>query len=445
MPEVVAKGPEGLPPINEAIDTFRDEIAHLDERVAGAQEKPSIGINAGTMDRIEAERERSEILRNDAPRLEALQAAWQDFGGEDIDKAQARVDAIGVTSDASELSGAKVALRVAKNAFYERMEQESKRTHDSDEALTQAVEEYPKHDPWGQTWDATQKLAEMQQELSKDALVYPPKGPKNAKIEELEIKNDDLESEKTRLEQENADLRVRNDNLGNDLLGAYSRLRAQADERVLVGEMDRELEAGLAEREEERESRGWRQKLSSLRPGMLMVRLQNRMADFPKRETGNDDNESEDSKEHGSNRNRNIAILGALALAGAAAVYLGTRGVETNHSALVNLDPPKGGGHGSTPEHFPGKPGMGPGLAEHVGQSFSEAARTAHAGEGWLNQLQQMGFSSEQAQHALPKLLGSKNPEIAKWVYTMADGNPGVSRPGKFSTSTLESIMKLRS
>lgn len=132
-------------------------------------------------------------------------------------------------------------------------------------------------------------------------------------------------------------------------------------------------------------------------------------------------------------------LLGAVAAAG---VYLAYR---------LGHQPSGNGGHG-VQEALPNDSGASTGPVdrsplEHgtpVASEFSDAARTAHNGEGWLNQLRDMNVPESERSGLLKKILESDDPDIKKWVYEMGDGNPGISRPGAIPESVLESIEELR-
>ncbi len=76
--------------------------------------------------------------------------------------------------------------------------------------------------------------------------------------------------------------------------------------------------------------------------------------------------------------------------------------------------------------------------------AFSNEALTISSGEGWIHQLQDMGFTSNEIPGVLKKLANSNDPAIREWVYTMKDGNPGLAKPGQMPANVLQSIQKLR-
>jgi len=121
MPEILNQ--EGLSSRDEAISAFQEEMTDLERRIADAQEFPSVGPRATADDLMKARHERREILDNGEPRLEALREGWRQLGGEEVDAAQAAVDALNFRSDALDHVAAKTRLRDAKNAFYANLQE----------------------------------------------------------------------------------------------------------------------------------------------------------------------------------------------------------------------------------------------------------------------------------------------------------------------------------
>ncbi|MBC7764318.1 hypothetical protein H7Y29_01255 [Microbacteriaceae bacterium] len=150
-------------------------------------------------------------------------------------------------------------------------------------------------------------------------------------------------------------------------------------------------------------------------------------------------------------KSRKLLVAGVGALAVGVVGYMAFRGHDTSgvHDIATgnSFDTPlqdvalpgtgnnAGGGHdmaGSVAQ-----------VADHTSH-FSNEALTAARGEGWNHQLHDMGFSSSEILGVLKKLSKSTDPAIREWVYTMKDGNPGITKPGQIPANVLQSIQKLR-
>lgn len=146
-------------------------------------------------------------------------------------------------------------------------------------------------------------------------------------------------------------------------------------------------------------------------------------------------------KWRGSRRSTKIAI-GVVAIAAAAG--LAKLGYDFFNDPNVDPSNTPNGSGSDLPKPKPQDVDPGT-LPAPKPESFSDAARTIDNGEGWLNQLKDMGFTDREAQNALEKILNSDDPGIKEWTYRMGDGNPGLSHPGTMPQSVLESIQKLKS
>lgn len=147
---------------------------------------------------------------------------------------------------------------------------------------------------------------------------------------------------------------------------------------------------------------------------------------------------------------KNLKILFG-AVAGVAIVYfghkLGTDFINSfgDHSTAVDIANQTVGNADGGNLVAPSLPSIeGSGQDWGGGSEYSEAAQTATAGEGWYQQLTDMGIPSNEQPAMLQKILDSSDPELRSWVYTMSDGNPGIARTDTFSDGVLKSIQKLR-
>jgi hypothetical protein len=150
------------------------------------------------------------------------------------------------------------------------------------------------------------------------------------------------------------------------------------------------------------------------------------------------DNDKDPERKTGKKSSRRATIigLGIVGLVGGAIAWRygllsggGGGHVDPNHL------PPAGGG--TVTEHVP------PSGSSVSPETFSDAAHTVTPGEGWLSELEQLNIPADQRPAMLQKLLDSKDPKIMGWVYTMQDGNPGISHPGQIPSDVLESIKNL--
>ncbi len=82
------------------------------------------------------------------------------------------------------------------------------------------------------------------------------------------------------------------------------------------------------------------------------------------------------------------------------------------------------------------------GIGEAI--TFSADALTVVKGEGWTRTLTEAGVEPNEISSLLKKLLTTTDPAIKEWVYTMKDGNPGISHSGQMPADVLQSIMKMR-
>jgi len=122
-PEVIEKNPNGLPPRDEAINTVRGEINNLETELNEAEARVSTpGFRATANDIIQNRENLRNLRETNGPRLEGLQSMWEEFGGPEIDRAQAAVDALNFKSDANDRVAATLGLRDAKDAFYAKLE-----------------------------------------------------------------------------------------------------------------------------------------------------------------------------------------------------------------------------------------------------------------------------------------------------------------------------------
>lgn len=78
---------------------------------------------------------------------------------------------------------------------------------------------------------------------------------------------------------------------------------------------------------------------------------------------------------------------------------------------------------------------------------FNRESRVVDEGEGWGQELRQMGVTEEEIPSKLEKLLKTEDSKIREWVYTYTnpDGTvePRITKPGEIPVSVLESIKNL--
>lgn len=136
-----------------------------------------------------------------------------------------------------------------------------------------------------------------------------------------------------------------------------------------------------------------------------------------------------------------IALVGTMAIAGATvAAYIG---IKQNGSSSEHVD--------ARPDRVAAAPAVvnteKPEKQEATPPKFNKEARTAEENEGWISQLEDMGFTQAEIPSTLKKLLEVEDPEVREWVYERvnAEGEiePGIARPGNIPVSVLESIQKL--
>lgn len=147
-----------------------------------------------------------------------------------------------------------------------------------------------------------------------------------------------------------------------------------------------------------------------------------------------------DEEKKGTRKGAAIA-LGAVAVVGGAvwAAVAMSRGWSTGGTGSQTADHLTGGTGGQGALAGSGLPG-GEG-AQHL--AFSPEAHMVTHGEGWLNELNELGIPKDQHSHVLQELLQSKDPEIKGWVYQMKNGTPGISHTGQIPDSVLEKIQNL--
>ncbi len=206
---------------------------------------------------------------------------------------------------------------------------------------------------------------------------------------------------------------VLSDDSTEDAESVLTPLDAPAQDAILEGEED------VQDTTDSRESR-----FAKFTPSYWIARMQT--ASFMRNER------PANAPEQHRSRNIMIGFVGAMAVG--VAGYLALRGHDTSGAN----DLVAAGANTKLPAVD-----IVTGAAEQA-QSFSNEALTVSPGEGWIHQLQDMGFSSNEIPGVLKKLANSNDPAIREWVYTMKDGNPGLAKPGQMSANVLQSIQKLR-
>lgn len=150
-------------------------------------------------------------------------------------------------------------------------------------------------------------------------------------------------------------------------------------------------------------------------------------------------------------KSRKLLVAGVGALAVGVVGYMAFRGHDTSgvhdiatgnsfDTPLQDIALPGAGNNAGGGHDMAGSVAQ---VTDHTSH-FSNEALTAARGEGWNHQLHDMGFSSSEILGVLKKLSKSTDPAIREWVYTMKDGNPGITKPGQIPANVLQSIQKLR-
>lgn len=396
-PNVVATEKEvfqgELPSRDEVIDTVRGEMSRLQGELSQAEEKARTpGFKATANDLVEAKTNLRDLRATNEPRIAALQELWNENGGEAVEAAQTEVDSLNFRSTASDHIAAKVRLRDAKNAFYENLQNSLKENEESGEDDTQP--------------DLDQELADL---------------PVPQPIDEELLKDEDDASD-----EELADLPLP-EPLDLDTLDPQPTPVGSMDETnpgSVISSPKPETDAETTEVLPD--NRSQTRKLYDRIGGGFMA-------------GGALDRTLDRLRSH----KRSAAIMGGIALIGGALLAwrmgafdaLGAHGGTggAGHAAADNLN--------TSPTPKPDISQL-PDMS-HV-EIASDATRTVTQGEGWLHQLHELGFTHAQSVETLPKLLVSQDPGVKDWVYTMADGNPGISHTGTLPPSVVESIMKMR-
>lgn len=121
-----------IPDRDEAIETMHANMQALQEKINEARhavDRP--GFNASANDIIANRAALSEIEATDGETLRLYMDLWKECGGEDLEEAQKNFDSLNFKSDSSERLQAQLALRDAKDHFYESLKSQLETTETS--------------------------------------------------------------------------------------------------------------------------------------------------------------------------------------------------------------------------------------------------------------------------------------------------------------------------
>jgi|GEM_PF-6537323 len=424
----------------ETRTAYMDEVEKAQAELAEAKAKVDRpGVTASANDIIEyranyrALRDREKTEEQD---LEDFMIDFDEVGGNEILEAQAAVDALNFKSDANERVAAQTRLRDAKNAAYEKAKEliiQGTEEDDKDESeVAPAPDPIIVPEPIPKPFEPADDGKPIETP-AEEGVPYTPKAEEdNPRLYDRDgnplLKFNEY-WQPYDFEDGKGPVMAVVDEMGNPV---YENGRPVTKEMPSYGEVHYDdYDNYDYDDDDEPEHHSLKERMFG--EGSWIRNPRERF-----RALMND-------PERKGNKKKTLIALGAVA--GLAVAYFGLRGIHFGGGNTIQgvADYPSGtGGAGHVPPQGTG----GNSVPDALNGEFSPQAHEVTAGEGWLHELDDIfgkgKLTGNEKQELLHKLLESKDAGIKDWVYTMKDGNPGISHSGQIPESVLESIKNLR-